>query len=73
MYDILAELTMVSECLQNREATVVYADKLIRRSIAIFECLKEKPGTKTLEAKRAAITANFCDVPSTSSKQNNCY
>ncbi|KAK9889134.1 hypothetical protein WA026_004403 [Henosepilachna vigintioctopunctata] len=44
------------ECLQNREATVVYADKLIRRSIAFFECLKEQPGTKTLEAKRAAIT-----------------
>lgn len=48
MYDILAELTMVSECLQNREANVVYADKLIRRSIALFECLKEKPGTKTI-------------------------
>ncbi|XP_050516420.1 E3 SUMO-protein ligase KIAA1586-like [Diabrotica virgifera virgifera] len=69
MYDILAELTMVSECLQNREATVVYADKLIRRSIAFFECLKEKPGTKTLEAKRAAITGNFCHVPLTSSNK----
>ncbi|KAK9883895.1 hypothetical protein WA026_004836 [Henosepilachna vigintioctopunctata] len=57
---------MVSECLQNREATVVDADKLIKRSIAFFERLKEKPGTKTLEAKRAAITSNFCDLPITS-------
>ncbi|KAK9885160.1 hypothetical protein WA026_010670 [Henosepilachna vigintioctopunctata] len=42
------------------------ADKLIRKSIAFFECLKEKPGTKILEAKRAAITGNFSDVPVTS-------
>ncbi|KAK9892114.1 hypothetical protein WA026_018317, partial [Henosepilachna vigintioctopunctata] len=62
MYDILAEVTMVSECLQDKEATVVYVDKLIRSSIAFFECRKYKPGTKTLEAKRAAITGNFCDV-----------
>ncbi|KAK9889744.1 hypothetical protein WA026_007126 [Henosepilachna vigintioctopunctata] len=42
-------------------------DKLVRRSIAFFECLKEKPGTKNFEAKRAAITGNFCDVPLTRS------
>ncbi|KAK9693462.1 hypothetical protein QE152_g34162 [Popillia japonica] len=85
MYDILAELSMVSECLQNRQTTVVYADKLIRRSIAFFECLivkpgtkslgakraaiEEKPGTKSLGAKRAAIEGNFCGVPLTSSSK----
>ncbi|KAK9679704.1 hypothetical protein QE152_g39791 [Popillia japonica] len=69
MYDILAELSMVSECLQNRQTTVVYADKLIRRSIAFFECLKEKPSTKSLGAKRAAIEGNFCGVPLTSSSK----
>ncbi|KAK9679703.1 hypothetical protein QE152_g39793 [Popillia japonica] len=69
MYDILAELSMVSECLQNRQTTVVYADKLIRRSIAFFECVKEKPGTKSLGAKRAAIEGNFCGVPLTSSSK----
>ncbi|KAK9693495.1 hypothetical protein QE152_g34182 [Popillia japonica] len=69
MYDILAELSMVSECLQNRQTTVVYADKLLRRSIAFFECLIEKPGTKSLEAKRAAIEGNFCGIPLTSSSK----
>lgn len=53
MYDILAELSMLSEALQNQETTVFYADKLIRRSIWFFEGRKEKPGTKTLEAKIA--------------------
>lgn len=53
MYDILAELSMLSEALQNQETTVFYADKLIRRSIWFFEGMKEKPGTKTLEAKLA--------------------
>ncbi|KAK9874146.1 hypothetical protein WA026_002501 [Henosepilachna vigintioctopunctata] len=55
-----------SHWFKNREATVIYAAKLIRRSIAFFEGLKEKPGTKTLDAKIAAITGNFCDIPLTS-------
>uniref|UniRef100_A0A6P7GS56 E3 SUMO-protein ligase KIAA1586-like n=1 Tax=Diabrotica virgifera virgifera TaxID=50390 RepID=A0A6P7GS56_DIAVI len=37
MYDILAELSMLSEALQNRETTVVYANKLIKRSIGFFK------------------------------------
>lgn len=33
MYDILAELLMLSESLKNQETNVYYADKLIRRSM----------------------------------------
>ncbi|GBN32589.1 hypothetical protein AVEN_138867-1 [Araneus ventricosus] len=62
MYDILAELSVLSESLQSRKSTIVYADKIIR-SITFFEALKEKPGTKCLEVKRAAIEGNFCGVP----------
>lgn len=63
MYNALAELSMVLECLQNRETTVAYADKIIRRAIAFFHCLKEKPGTISLEAKRSAIEGNFYGAP----------
>ncbi|GBN15149.1 hypothetical protein AVEN_73622-1 [Araneus ventricosus] len=62
MYDILAELSVLSESLQSRKSTIVYADKIIR-SITFFEALKDKPGTKCLEAKREAIEGNFCGVP----------
>uniref|UniRef100_A0A6P7H088 E3 SUMO-protein ligase KIAA1586-like n=1 Tax=Diabrotica virgifera virgifera TaxID=50390 RepID=A0A6P7H088_DIAVI len=65
IYDILAELPMLSEALQNRETTVVYADKLIRRSIRFFETLKETPGTKSLEAYIAEKDGNFNNVPIT--------
>ncbi|KAJ8891583.1 hypothetical protein PR048_004111 [Dryococelus australis] len=39
--------------LQNRNMTVAYADKLIRRCIIFIDNLKEKPGTKCLEARVA--------------------
>lgn len=62
MYDILAELSMLSESLQNRNITVFYADKLIRRSIRFIELLKEKPGTKCLEAEIAIKEGIFCGI-----------
>lgn len=65
MYDVLAELAMLSESLQDRKTTVVYADKLIRRSIRFFESLKEKPGTKYLEALVAQNNGHFNNVPLT--------
>ena len=54
MYDVLNELALLSECLQKRATSIVYADKLIKRSISFIRALKEKPGTKTLEAEIAA-------------------
>ncbi|KAK4875078.1 hypothetical protein RN001_011500 [Aquatica leii] len=59
MYDILAELSMLSESLQNQNTTVVYANKLIKRSIRFFEAMKEKPGTKALEAKISVKEKKF--------------
>lgn len=65
MYDVLAELSMLSESLQDRNTTIVYADKLIRRSIRFFESLEEKPGTKYLEALVAQNSGNFNNIPLT--------
>ena len=54
MYDALFELSNWSLLLQDRGTSIVYADKLIHRAIQLLETLKEKGGTKTLEAKDAA-------------------
>ena len=54
MYDALFELSNLSLLLQDRGTSIVYADKLIHRTIQLLETLKEKGGTKTLEAKDAA-------------------
>ncbi|KAJ8888923.1 hypothetical protein PR048_008417 [Dryococelus australis] len=59
MYDILAELAILSENLQKRNASIVYADKLINES------LKEKPGTQILEAQIAIKNGQFCSIPLT--------
>ncbi|KAJ8872681.1 hypothetical protein PR048_026294 [Dryococelus australis] len=58
--DILAEIALLSERLQNRNMTVAYADKLIRKRILFIDNLKEKPGTKRLEARVAVKEGNFC-------------
>lgn len=62
MYDVLAELSMLSEALQNQDTTITYAEKLIRRSIRFFEAMKEKSGTKTLEAKIAIKEGSFDSI-----------
>lgn len=60
MYYILAELPMLSESLQ--ETVVISADKLIR-SFQIFEAMKGKPDTKTLEVKIAIKKGTFSSAP----------
>ncbi|XP_064421760.1 E3 SUMO-protein ligase KIAA1586-like [Latimeria chalumnae] len=62
MYDTLHELGLLSECLQKCTTTIVYADKLILRSIRFLRGLKERPGTKTLEAKVAVAQGKFRTV-----------
>ena len=69
MYDTLFELGLLSECLQKRTTSIVYADKLIRRSIRSLQGLKEKPGTKTLEAQNAIKKGKFGGVTITSNKK----
>ncbi|CAG9839672.1 unnamed protein product [Diabrotica balteata] len=72
MYDILEEFSMLSEALQNRDTTVVYADKLIRRRIGFFKTLKEKPENKSLEAYIVEKGGNFNNVPITKMSAKNC-
>ncbi|KAJ8872859.1 hypothetical protein PR048_026475 [Dryococelus australis] len=62
MYNILAEIALLSESLQNRNMTVAYDDKLIRRCIIFIDNIKEKPGTKCLYARVAIKEGNFCGV-----------
>ncbi|KAJ8879478.1 hypothetical protein PR048_020086 [Dryococelus australis] len=59
MYDILAEIALLSESLQSRRMTIAYTDKLIRRCIIFILNLKEKPGTECLEAGVASKEVKF--------------
>jgi hypothetical protein len=59
MYDALFELSSLSELLQHRGTSIVYADKLMRRTIRVLTTMKEKDGNKTLEAKCAAKEGKF--------------
>ena len=70
MYDTLFELGLLSECLQKRATLIVYADKLIQRSIRSLQGLKEKPGTKTLEAQKAIKKGKFGGITITGNKKN---
>ncbi|KAJ8893753.1 hypothetical protein PR048_006353 [Dryococelus australis] len=62
-YDIIAEISLLSESLQNRNMTVAYADKLIRRCIIFIDNIKEKPWTKCIETRVAIKEGKFCGVP----------
>ena len=69
MYDTLHELGLLSECLQKRTTSLVYADKLIQRSIRSLHGLKEKPGTRTLEAQEAIKKGKFGGITITSNNK----
>jgi hypothetical protein len=62
MSDVLRELSNLSLLLQDRSASLVYADKLIRRTIRSLEILKENSGEKTLEARAAEENMKFHNV-----------
>lgn len=68
MYNILAELLMVSECLQNRKTILVHAYKIIKREIAFFEycTLKRILALKSFWPQELQIKGNFYSVPITS-------
>lgn len=70
MYDTLHELSNLSLLLQERGTSIVYADKLIRRTIQVLETMKDKGnGTKSLEAKSAATQLKFHCVELTENKK----
>uniref|UniRef100_A0A3Q2XWZ4 DUF4371 domain-containing protein n=1 Tax=Hippocampus comes TaxID=109280 RepID=A0A3Q2XWZ4_HIPCM len=62
MHDTLNELSLLSECLQRRTASVPYADKLMKRSIRFIEAMGERPGPKVLAAKIVVSTGRFGSV-----------
>ena len=53
MFDTLYELSNLSQMLQNREMTIISADKLIRRTIRRLEALQFTLGSKSLEVQTA--------------------
>ena len=59
MYDTLYELSALSELLQHRATTIIYADKMIFRTIRRLENLIENGGTKSLEAECARMNLKF--------------
>ena len=54
MHDALHELSSLSLLLQERGTSLLYADKLIHRSIRVLETMRDKHGIKTREAMDAA-------------------
>ena len=62
MFDTLYELSNLSQMLQNREMTIISADKLIRRTIRRLETLQLTLGSKSLEAQTAVHSLSFHGV-----------
>ena len=45
MIDILQEISLLSDALQARNLTLTKAEQLVKRTIKVFEMLKESKGT----------------------------
>ena len=62
MFDTLYELSNLSQKLQNREMTIISADKLIRRTIRRLEALQFTLGSKSLEVQTAVHSLSFHSI-----------
>ena len=62
MFDTLYELSNLSQMLQNREMTIISADKLIRRTIRRLEALQFTLGSKSLEVQTAVHSLSFHSI-----------
>ena len=69
MYDVLYELSLLSEGLQKRNVTILYADSLIRRCIKHLEDMKQHKGEKVIEAEEAIEKMVFNSVKLTDGKK----
>ena len=69
MYDVLYELSLLSEGLQIRNVTILYADSLIRRCIKHLEDMKQHKGEKVIEAEEAIEKMVFNSVKLTDDKK----
>ena len=70
MYDVLFELSELSESLQNRSMNIVKADRCIRRSMVSIQSLKHKTGTKMMIASDSIKDGIFGIVPLTSNNRH---
>lgn len=73
MCDVLFELSELSLQLQKRNTSIVYADRLIKRTITYLETLKQKSGTNMLNAEIAAKEGVFGSVQLISNAKHVCF
>jgi len=59
MYDVLEELAITSDALQKCDTTLVYVDKLIRRSIRYMQSMKERKGENISEVPHVLEEMKF--------------
>ncbi|XP_041844546.1 E3 SUMO-protein ligase KIAA1586-like [Melanotaenia boesemani] len=62
MYDVLSELSNLSQQLQAQSVTLLKADKFLRRTIRVLASFKDSPGEKSEEALQAQISGHFGSV-----------
>ena len=69
MQDVLYELSLLSERLQKRNVTILYADGLIRHCIKHQKDMKQEKGEKIIEAEQAIEKMAFNSVKLTDCKK----
>ena len=62
MIDILQEISLLSDALQARNLTLTKAEQLVKRTIKVFEMLKESKGTYEKKIDDMAASESFKDI-----------
>ena len=62
MIDILREISLLSDALQARNLTLPKADQLVKRTIKVFEMLKESKGTYEKKIDDIVASESFKDI-----------
>ena len=72
MIDILQEISLLADALQARCITLSRAEKIIKRSIKVFEMLKERKGTFEKETDDRVASDAFKDIHFTENQRFVC-
>ena len=62
MIDILQEISLLSDALQARNLTLPKADQLVKRTIKVFEMLKESKGIYEKKIDDIVASESFKDI-----------
>ena len=62
MIDILQEISLLFDALQARNLTLTKAEQLVKRTIKVFEMLKESKGTYEKKIDDIAASESFKDI-----------